>query len=148
MICRFLTTPNEENTHLKLDRFLSVESTSVEQPRDLTNQADLISVVKQIRSELDTLKCENLENKDQIKVLKCENLENKGQIKVLKTEIVHLKTMLRSYKPNVFTHDPPSELINSDATDSDDESEALSGSVSDMESVTSDLPTPKTKKKI
>merc|ERR1712215_290554 len=85
MICRFLSSPTEENPQLNLDRFFSVESTPMEQPRDLTNQADLISVVKQIRSELDTLKGENLENKDQIKVLKCENLENKGQIKVLKT---------------------------------------------------------------
>ena len=52
-ICRFITTPSKDNPKIDLNSFFSP---SVEQPIDLTEQADLINFVKQMKLEVDSLK--------------------------------------------------------------------------------------------
>ena len=103
----------------------------MEQPIDLTEQAELINFVKQMKLEVDSLKNEDLVNKD--------------KINMLTAEIIQLRATVRAClpasnmpNPNEFIHGPLHEINNSEVSDNDlIESEAQNGSVSDQESVIS-----------
>ena len=145
LICRFLTASIDNKPQLNLNCFFSPQE---EQPLNLTDHAVLIKCVREMKAELDSMK----QMKSELDSLKLEVRENKDHCRILKAENVQLKTELRScnatidkLKQNELTHESLHESINSDMTDSDDES--VVSSVSDQESIISESPIAKKKKK-
>ena len=119
-ICRFLSSP-DESKKINLDSLFVMVSSPEEQPKDLTNPAELIEFVKQISSELVSLKCEVQETKD--------------QNKILKIEIVELRAKLGSRVPATTKDEPVNAPTSSDGSDGDNESEdseSHTSSVSDQ----------------
>ena len=145
LICRFLTASTDNKPKLDLNCFFFPQE---EQPMNFTDEAVLIKCVRQMKAELDSMK--NI--KSEFDSLKLEVRENKDHCRILKVENVQLRSQLRSciatidkFNQNELTHESLHESINSVTNDSDNES--VVSSVSDQESIISESPIAKKKKK-
>ena len=140
LVCRFLSTPDEKKPQINLDSFFAMGCPPEEQTLDLTNQAELIKFVKQMRSELVSLKSDFQDSKNQNKILKAEIVE-------LKTKLGSCIPAICKTKPDNAIHDTAPVFNISDGSDGDNESEDSESQFSSI-SDQSDPPISKKNKEI
>ena len=121
---------------INLDSLFAMECPPEEQTKDLTNQAELIKFVKQIRSELVSLKSDFQDTKNQNKILKAEIVE-------LKAKLGSCIPAICKTKPDNAIHDTAPVFNISDGSDGDNESE---DSESQFSSISDQSDTPISKK--